>query len=154
LPVHPLEILSACRNTVVWADVTAAEQLKIPREALLRQLANAEAITFRQTIQEETRFIVVYREGGNPARLRFTLAHELGHQSAAQRGRAEHGARGGLLREPPALPAPDDGAALYTGKYLFGGAGSGACVCVRVGAAATFARGRTGGFAGDFVRGG
>ena len=68
LPVHPLEILSACRNTVVWADVTAAEQLKIPREALLRQLANAEAITFRQTIQGETRFIVVYREGGNPAR--------------------------------------------------------------------------------------
>lgn len=66
LPVHPLEILSACRNTVVWADVTAAEQLKIPREVLLRQLANAEAITFRQTIQEETRFIVVYREGGNP----------------------------------------------------------------------------------------
>lgn len=54
LPVHPLEILSACRNTVVWADVTAAEQLKIPREALLRQLANAEAITFRQTIQGET----------------------------------------------------------------------------------------------------
>ena len=80
LPVHPLEILSACRNTVVWADVTAAEQLKIPREALLRQLANAEAITFRQTIQGETRFIVVYREGGNPARLRFTLAHELGHR--------------------------------------------------------------------------
>ena len=70
LPVHPLEILSACRNTVVWADVTAAEQLKIPREALLGQLANAEAITFRQTIQGETRFIVVYREGGNPARLR------------------------------------------------------------------------------------
>ena len=80
LPVHPLEILSACRNTVVWADVTAAEQLKIPREVLLRQLANAEAITFRQTIQEETRFIVVYREGGNPARLRFTLAHELGNR--------------------------------------------------------------------------
>ena len=80
LPVHPLEILSACRNTVVWADVTAAERLKIPREALLRQLANAEAITFRQTIQGETRFIVVYREGGNPARLRFTLAHELGHR--------------------------------------------------------------------------
>ena len=80
LPVHPLEILSACRNTVVWADVTAAERLKIPREALLRQLANAEAITFRQNIQEETRFIVVYREGGNPARLRFTLAHELGHR--------------------------------------------------------------------------
>ena len=83
LPVHPLEILSACRNTVVWADVTAAERLKIPREALLRQLANAEAITFRQTIQEETRFIVVYREGGNPARLRFTLAHELGHRRFA-----------------------------------------------------------------------
>lgn len=80
LPVHPLEILSACRNTVVWADVTAAERLKIPREALLGQLANAEAITFRQTIQGETRFIVVYREGGNPARLRFTLAHELGHR--------------------------------------------------------------------------
>ena len=80
LPVHPLEILSACRNTVVWADVTAAERLKIPREALLGQLANAEAITFRQTIQGETRFIVGYREGGNPARLRFTLAHELGHR--------------------------------------------------------------------------
>lgn len=84
LPVHPLEILSACRNTVVWADVTAAEQLKIPREVLLRQLANAEAITFRQTIQGETRFIVVYREGGNPARLRFTLAHELGRLCARE----------------------------------------------------------------------
>lgn len=80
LPVQPLEILSACRNTVVWADVTAAERLKISREVLLRQLANAEAITFRQSIQGETRFIVVYREGGNPARLRFTLAHELGHR--------------------------------------------------------------------------
>ena len=80
LPVYPLEILSACRNTVVWADVTAAERLKIPREVLLQQLANAEAITFRQNIQEETRFIVVYLEGGNPARLRFTLAHELGHR--------------------------------------------------------------------------
>ena len=140
LPVHPLEILSACRNTVVWADVTAAEQLKIPREVLLRQLANAEAITFRQTIQGDTRFIVVYREGARA-----------GASSAAPRGRGEHGARGGLLREPPALPAPDDGAALRAGKYLFGGAGSSACVCVRVGAAATFARGRTDGFAGDFV---
>ena len=148
LPVHPLEILSACRNTVVWADVTAAEQLKIPREVLLLQLANAEAITFRQTIQGETHFIVVYREGGNPARLRFTLAHELGHRLL------HRGARGGLLREPPALPAPDVGAALRAGKHLFGGAGGGACVCVRLSDAAPFARGRTGGFAGDFVRGG
>lgn len=154
LPVHPLEILSACRNTVVWADVTAAEQLKIPREVLLQQLANAEAITFRQTIQGETRFIVVYREGGNPARLRFTLAHELGHRLLHRGDEPNMEREADCFASHLLCPRPTMGAALCTGKYLFGGAGSGACVCVRVGAAATFARGRTGGFAGDFVRGG
>lgn len=80
LPVDPLLILSACRNTVVWPDVTAAEQLRLPRETFLRQMADAEAVTFRQTLQGETHYLVIYREGGNPARLRFTLAHELGHR--------------------------------------------------------------------------
>lgn len=154
LPVHPLEILSACRNTVVWADVTAAERLKIPREALLGQLANAEAITFRQTIQGETRFNVVYREGGNPARLRFTLAHELGHRLLHRGDEPSMEREADCFASHLLCPRPDDGAALCAGKYLFGGAGSSACVCVRVGAAATFARGRTGGFARDFVRGG
>ena len=80
LPVDPLPILSACRNTVVWPDVIAAERLGLPRETLLRQMADAEAVTFRQTRQGETHYLVIYREGGNPARLRFTLAHELGHR--------------------------------------------------------------------------
>ncbi len=80
LPVHPLEILSVCRNTVVWVDVTAAEQLKIPREVLLRAACECRGDYVPADHSGETRFIVVYREGGNPARLRFTLAHELGHR--------------------------------------------------------------------------
>lgn len=80
LPVEPLPILAACRHTVVWSDVTAAERLGVPIEAFLRQMGDAEAVTFRQIRGEETRYLVVYREGGNPARLRFTLAHELGHR--------------------------------------------------------------------------
>lgn len=31
LPVHPLEILSACRNTVVWADVSASALQRLSR---------------------------------------------------------------------------------------------------------------------------
>ena len=51
-----------------------------PARGAFGAACECQAITFRQTIQGETRFIVVYREGGNPARLRFTLAHELGHR--------------------------------------------------------------------------
>ncbi len=75
LPVRPLEILRRCRNTVVYTYQQAAEFLHIEETDFERKYGNADAFTIRGGEQ----YVVCYREGGNPARLNFTLAHELGH---------------------------------------------------------------------------
>ena len=75
LPVRPLEILRKCRNTVVYTFQQAAEELGITEADFDRRCGEADAFTVRGG----ERYVVCYREGGNPARLNFTLAHELGH---------------------------------------------------------------------------
>lgn len=75
LPVRPLEILSKCRNTVVYTYRQAAEHLHIEEAEFERKCGDADAFTIRGG----DKYVVCYREGGNPARLNFTLAHELGH---------------------------------------------------------------------------
>ncbi|MBE5804920.1 MAG: ImmA/IrrE family metallo-endopeptidase [Clostridiales bacterium] len=75
LPVRPLEILRKCRNTVVYTYQQAAEFLHIDEAEFERRYGEADAFTIRGGEQ----YVVCYREGGNPARLNFTLAHELGH---------------------------------------------------------------------------
>lgn len=75
LPVRPLDILRRCRNTAVYTYQQAAEHLQIEAEEFERRYGGADAFTMRCG----NRYVVCYRQGGNPARLNFTLAHELGH---------------------------------------------------------------------------
>lgn len=92
LPVHPLPMLRACRNTRVMSFAQAAEALSMRPEFLDALLDGADAITFREPGEdpglapEYARYIVIYRPEGNPARLRFTLAHELGHRILGHTG--------------------------------------------------------------------
>lgn len=75
LPVHPADVLRRCRETVVYTYRQAAEHLDMTESSFEAQYGHADAFTIRQG----TRYIVCYREDGNPARRNFTLAHELGH---------------------------------------------------------------------------
>lgn len=75
LPVRPLEILRRCRNTAVYTYQQAAQHMDMEETEFDRSYGEADAFTLRQG----QRYVVCYREDGNPARLNFTLAHELGH---------------------------------------------------------------------------
>lgn len=75
LPVRPLAVLRKCRNTVVYTYQQAAEHLDMTEAEFERRYGDADAFTIRGG----EKYVVCYREGGNPARLNFTLAHELGH---------------------------------------------------------------------------
>ena len=79
LPVRPLEMLRRCRDTYLCTFDQAADVMAMPGEELERLAAGADACTFRQMQDGRERYAVCYRTGGNPARLNFTLAHELGH---------------------------------------------------------------------------
>lgn len=76
LPVSPQRLLHACPDTRVYTVDLAADALGIPAVQLQNLFRGADAVTFRRREQ----YIVVFRADGNPARLRFTLAHELGHR--------------------------------------------------------------------------
>lgn len=77
LPVRPLAILRRCRCTVVFTYEEAAERLDMSPEEFARRCYGADAFTVRGG--DTPCYVVCYRNGGNPARLNFTLAHELGH---------------------------------------------------------------------------
>ena len=77
LPVRPLAMLRRCRRTAVFTYEEAAERLNMPQEVFTRRCYGADAFTVLGG--EGPCYVVCYRSGGNPARLNFTLAHELGH---------------------------------------------------------------------------
>lgn len=83
LPVDPLAILRVCRDTRVYTREAAVEALDLPSDDLLR---HEDAVTLRMPLGEKLHYVVVYRTDGNPARLRFTLAHELGHRILGHTG--------------------------------------------------------------------
>lgn len=80
LPVAPLPILKACRNTAVYTLDAALDVLDLPQATLTALLRDADAATYRMSTSEGQQYVIVYRTDGNPTRLRFTLAHELGHR--------------------------------------------------------------------------
>lgn len=103
LPVRPLEILRKCSNTAVYTYDEAAEYMDMPLDDFERRCGEADAFTIRMG----EKYIVCYRSGGNPARLNFTLAHELGHivlhhaeDNAAEEAEANCFARHLLCPEP------------------------------------------------------
>lgn len=79
LPVRPLEMLHRCRDTYLCTFDQAANVLNLDDDELDRLSGGADAFTFREMHSGRERYVVCYRTGGNPARLNFTLAHELGH---------------------------------------------------------------------------
>lgn len=92
LPVRPLPMLTACRNTRVMTVSEAAEALGMPARTLESLLNGTDAMTFRDPAPDP-RYLVVYRPDGHPARLRFTLAHELGHRILGHTGQGSDKAR-------------------------------------------------------------
>lgn len=86
LPVNPLALLRRCRNTQVMTVMDAAEALGMTLAEFERRFGVPEAMTFRIPADGSLHYIVVYQPDGNPARQRFTLAHELGHRVLAHNG--------------------------------------------------------------------
>lgn len=80
LPVDPLALLKACRNTDVCTLEAALEETGPLRAQVEGAVWDADAFTCTCKQGGELHYIIVYRTDGNPARLRFSLAHELGHR--------------------------------------------------------------------------
>ncbi len=87
LPVDPLALLRRCRDTQVCTYVEAADWLGLTDAEMARRFGPAEAFTLRQETDGLRQYMVVYQTGGNPARQRFTLAHELGHRVLGHQGK-------------------------------------------------------------------
>lgn len=86
LPVRPLPILRVCRHTAVLTYDEAAETLSLPQNVFERRFDLADAFTLRRQVGEQLCYLVLYRPDGHPARLNFTLAHELGHRLLGHTG--------------------------------------------------------------------
>lgn len=101
LPARPMRLLRDVAQVIGYED--AAEQLGMTAAEFERQCGKADAFTVRQG----SRCLVCCRMDGNPARLNFTLAHELGHivlrhagGSEAEEREADHFASCLLCPEP------------------------------------------------------
>lgn len=110
LPVEPLPILRACRDTRVLTCQEAADGLNMPANQFDRLFDRTDAVTYRSGEGKQSQYLIIYQPGGNPARLRFTLAHELGHRllghtgaDAAEEREADHFASHLLCPEPVVL---------------------------------------------------
>lgn len=79
LPVRPRALLAGMENVAPLTYDQAAEALQMKPRDFDRRAGDADAFTFREGGAKGARYVVCYRSGGNPARLNFTLAHELGH---------------------------------------------------------------------------
>lgn len=83
LPVRPRALLGGMENVALLTYDQAAEALEMASRDFERRVGDADAFTFREDGANGARYVVCYRVGGNPARLNFTLAHELGHIALA-----------------------------------------------------------------------
>lgn len=92
LPVDVESLLSHYRNTHVLDVEQAADMLNKPTWLLNKDLQMAEAWTYRMSdAAGETHYVVLLRrEGVHPARLRFNMAHELGHIALGHEGSNEN----------------------------------------------------------------
>ena len=88
LPVDPLSLLRSCRNTAVYTLDALMEAADAHlQDRVSSAFRDADAISCTHEYEGETRYVTVYRADGNPARLRFTLAHELGHRVLRHTGK-------------------------------------------------------------------
>ncbi|MBQ2954268.1 MAG: ImmA/IrrE family metallo-endopeptidase [Clostridia bacterium] len=89
LPVSPLAMLHACRDTRVYTMEGAVEAAGISRAELERLFRLTDAVTYWYDEGATRQCAVIFREDGNPARMRFTLAHEMGHRVLRHQGMGE-----------------------------------------------------------------
>ena len=101
LPIRPLALLKTSSLLLTYNE--AAARLEMSEEAFERCYGMADAFTIRQGGE----VLVCYRADGNPARLNYTLSHELGHirlrhggSGPAQEREADHFASCLLCPEP------------------------------------------------------
>ena len=81
LPIEPLTILYQCKNTVIrtYADVMALFRVSDLSFFKSLYLEWNDAITLRQVRNGRPIYELFYDSQANSRRMRFTLAHELGH---------------------------------------------------------------------------
>lgn len=90
LPIDPLQMLQKCRNTVVYTERQMKEILDFSEAELAVYMKEKDAFTFRMADSKGlNRYIVCYASRGNQTRLRFTLAHELGHIVLGHMGKGD-----------------------------------------------------------------
>lgn len=81
LPIEPLTILYQCKNTMIrtYADVMALFNVSDLWFFKALCLERNDAVTIRQTRNGRPTYELFYDAQANRRRMRFTLAHELGH---------------------------------------------------------------------------
>ena len=81
LPVDPLMVLSYCKNTAVhtYDDIMNAFGVSDSKSFKFSYADGADAVTVSSMVGGVPRYEVFYDRRAHALRLRFTLAHELGH---------------------------------------------------------------------------
>ena len=124
MPVAPLALLRRRGDVTIHTYAETAERLGLTEDQFERRCGAADAFTLRQVSEKGVRYAVSYRANGNPARMNFTLAHELGHivlqhmaSSAAEEREADHFASC-LLCPAPLTKGEKDPAVLAKKCYV------------------------------------
>ena len=88
LPVRPESVIQTLPNTVLVPYRDVARILNVPRDELLVMLDPArDAVTYVMNLSDGRQYYVVaYNQQKSFDRLRFTLAHELGHRLLLHNG--------------------------------------------------------------------
>ena len=108
LPIHPETVIQIMPNTVLVPYADVARVINVARDELIVMLDPAQdAVTYVMNLSDDRHYYVVaYNAKKDFQRLRFTLAHELGHRMMAHTGKkpedvreaeADHFARHFLL---------------------------------------------------------
>lgn len=80
MPIDPLFMLKKCRNVALKPYSALREEAHMSAWEFDRHVSvGQDAFVARRSRQGKVHYLVCYEDEGNPARRRFTLAHELGH---------------------------------------------------------------------------
>lgn len=81
LPIDPLMILKKCKNTAVHTYDEALPRFGVSDRHFLNDLIleGIDAFTIRKDSGDHISYELLYNSHANKCRMRFTLAHELGH---------------------------------------------------------------------------
>lgn len=79
-PIHPAQLIKRCKNTMLVPYDELAILPGFDYDEIMDSMAPAkDALTWRCDFGGERYYIVAYNRSMPPARMKFSLAHELGH---------------------------------------------------------------------------